>query len=196
MRRIMAMMIGTLCGIVAASAQSLRTDEGMKHWETNFLVGLNTDGSQFDFGIAYFPFQFIGVKAQIGLAGEIEELGDLISDDIYVHHHYTTRFKFNPAFALRTPRLISWKSQDAGFYLFAEPGIILSPGASGSKRAEHFNWDLKCGINLQIDCFVVTVGYGISDFFLYSGCQHNHMGVPDSHKYTTHSGFIGGAYKF
>lgn len=194
MRRIFALTILLYC-ITSASAQSLKTEDGIRHWETNFQAGLNTDGYQFDLGVSYLPLQFIGIKAQIGVASEIEEFGDWGKDELETGHHYATRFKFNPSLVLRSPRIINWKSQDAGFYLFAEPGIILSPGASGSKHAEYFNWDLKCGVNLQVDRFIVYVGYGISNFSLYSGCPHNHWGMSDKDKYITHSGFIGGAYK-
>lgn len=98
----------------------------VKHWEGSFLCGLNTDGYQFDFGIAYFPIHFVGIKANLGFTGEIEELGDWGKDELETHHHYTDRFKFTPSLVFRTPRLIHWKSQDAGFYIFAEPGIVLS----------------------------------------------------------------------
>ncbi|MCD8385318.1 MAG: hypothetical protein LUD17_00340 [Bacteroidales bacterium] len=177
-------------------AQSLKTDDGIKHWETSFIAGLNTDGYQFDFGIVYFPLQFTGIKLQLGANGEIKEFGDWGKDELETHHHYATRFKFTSSIVLRSPRLIHWNSQDAGFYLFAEPGISLSPGARGSNHADYFNWDFKVGINMQIDRFILTIGYGISDFSLYSGYPTNHWGNPDKDKYITHSGFIGGAYKF
>lgn len=178
------------------SAQTLKTDDGLLHWEGSFIAGLNTDGYQFDFGIAYYPIQYVGIKASLGVNGEIEELGDWGKDEFETHHHYAVRFKFTPSLALRTPRLIHWKSQDGGFYLFAEPGIILSPRAVGSKHAEYLNWDFKGGINLQIDRFIISVGYGVSNFSLYSGWPTNHWGSSDRDKYITHSGFIGGAYKF
>ncbi len=177
-------------------SQSILTDDGHKHWEGSFVAGLNNDGYQFDFGIAYFQMQFIGVKMQLGVASEIEEFGDWGKDELETHHHYAARFKFTSSVVLRSPQLIHWKSQDAGFYLFAEPGIVLSPGASGSKRAEYFNWDFKGGINMQIDRLIFTIGYGISNFSLYSGYPLNHWGNPVTDKYITHSGFIGGAYKF
>jgi len=49
---------------------------------------------------------------------------------------------------------------------------------------------------LQVDRFIFTIGYGISNFSLYSGFPNNHWGTPDKDNYITHSGFIGGAYKF
>lgn len=180
----------------SAFSQTLSTDDGIKHWETDFRAGLNTDGYQFDFGAIYFPLQYIGIKAQLGLNSEIEEFGDWGKDEMETGHSYTVRFKFTPALVLRTPRLINWKSQNAGFYLFAEPGLILSPGARGSKHAQYCNWDIKGGINLQVDRFIFTVGYGITNFNLYSGCPTNHWGAPERDNYITHSGFIGGAYKF
>lgn len=184
-----------LCPFSALS-QTLSTDDGIKHWETDFRAGLNTDGYQFDFGISYFPFQYLGMKFQLGVSSEIEEFGDWGKDELETQHHYAARFKFTPSLVLRTPRLLHWKSQDAGFYLFAESGLILSPGANGSKHADYLNWDFKGGINLQLDRFIVSIGYGISNFSLYSGYPTNHWGSTDNDNYITHSVFIGGAYKF
>lgn len=195
MKKILCFVIGIICQMPLFS-QSLSTDDGVKHWETDFRAGLNTDGFQVDFGIMYFPIHYIGLKLQLGTNGEIEELGDWGKDELETHHSYASRFKFTPAIVLRTPRLIHWKSQDAGIYIFAEPGIILSPGSRGSKHAEYFNWDFKIGINLQVDRFIFTIGYGVSNYSLYSGSPINHWGLPDRNNYITHSGFIGGAYKF
>lgn len=179
-----------------AFSQRLMTDDGVKHWEGSFVAGLNTDGYQFDFGIAYFPLQFIGAKMQLGVDGEIEELGDWGKDEPETNHYYATRFRFTSSLVLRTPRLINLKSHDTGFYLFAEPGVILSPGASGSRHAEYCNWDFKGGINIQADRFIFSIGYGISNFSLYSGYPSNRWGTPDNDNYITHTGFIGAAYKF
>lgn len=181
---------------LSSLSQSLKTEEGIKHWEADFRAGLNIDGYQFDLGVVYLPIQYVGIKMQLGASGEIKEVEDWGKDELYTHHSYATRFKFTSTVVLRTPRLIYWKSQDAGFYIFAEPGIVLSPGARASKRAEHFNWDFKSGINLQLDRFIVAIGYGVSNFSLYSGFPKNHWGAPTKDNYTTHSGFIGCAYKF
>lgn len=182
---------------ISAYSQTLLTDEdGIMHWEADFRAGLNTDGYQFDFGLIYFTSQYIGLKAQLGVASEIEELGDWGKDEWETGHSYTTRFKFTTSAVLRTPRLVHWKSQDAGFYLFAEPGFILSPGAKGSHRARYFNWDVKCGINLQLDRFIVSIGYGISNYCLYSGYPQSQWGTPDNDSYITHSAFVGAAFKF
>lgn len=181
---------------LSSFSQSLKTEEGIKNWETDFRAGLNTDGYQFDFGIVYFPIQYVGIKMQLGASGEIKEFEDWGKDELDTHHSYATRFRFTPTVVLRTPRLIYWKSQEAGFYLFAEPGMVLSPGARASKHAEYFNWDFKSGINLQIDRFILTIGYGVSNFSLYSGFPTNHWGTPAKDNYIIHSGFIGGAYKF
>lgn len=178
------------------SAQTLKTDDGVLHWEGIFIAGLNTDGYQFDFGVGYYPIQYIGIKTALGINSEIKELADWGKYESETHHHYVARLKFTPSLVIRTPQLIHWKSQDGGFYLFAEPGIILSPGASGSKNAEYLNWDFKGGINLQIDRFIFSIGYGISNFSLYSGWPTSHLGMPNRDNYITHSGFIGGAYKF
>lgn len=53
---------------ITTYAQTLKTDDGVMRWECSFLAGLNTDGYQIDFGIAYFPIQFVGVKAALGMS--------------------------------------------------------------------------------------------------------------------------------
>lgn len=182
---------------ISAEAQTLNLEEGECHWEGGFSAGLNNDGYEFDFRVAYFPIPYIGVKAGIGLAGEIWELEDWVDDyNDEAYYEYAARFKFNPAIVIRSPRLINWKSQDAGFYLFTEPGIVLSPGARGSRNAQHYRWDVKSGVNLQFDRFIVTIGYGISNFSLYSGAPITHWGLPENMNYITHTVFIGGAVKF
>lgn len=185
-----------LFAAVAAQPQSLKVDGDVSHWEADILAGLNTDGWQLDLGAAYFPLQYIGIKANIGTAGEIEELGDWGKEEWETGHSYATRFKFTPALVLRSPRLINMPDQYARIYLFAEPGLILSPGASGSRNAKTFRWDFKAGINLQIDRFIVFAGYGVTNFSLYSGRPIARNGYPANLNYLTHSGFIGTAYKF
>lgn len=185
-----------LTGVLCASAQSLACADGLMRWEGAMSGGLNNDGYEVDFQAAYFPLPYVGIKASLGFAGEIEELGDWGREEWETGHEYAIRFKFNPSLVVRTPRLIHWKSQDAGFFLFTEPGIVLSPGASGSRNARWFSWDVKTGINFQIDRYIVTLGYGISDFSLYSGAPVNHNGLPKNTNYITHTVFIGGAYKF
>ena len=180
----------------AVMAQTLRVDDLISRWEADFSAGLNNDGYQFGVGIAFFPVQYAGVKADIGFAGEIEEIADWCMDEWDWNNRYTVRFKFGASAVLRTPCLARWKSQDAGFYLFAEPGIILSPGAAGRKGAQVFNRSLKAGINLQLDRVIVFAGYGISDFNLYSGTPDNRQAMQSHDTYITHSVFIGTAYKF
>lgn len=172
------------------------TDDGICHWETGAIAGLNNDGYEWQFQGAYFPIPYIGAKIGLGMAGEIHWMEDWGEDEWDTGHHYAARFKFNAAVAVRSPRIINWKSQGAGFYLFTEPGIVLSPGASGSRNPRYCCWDLKSGINLQIDHLILTLGYGISDFSLYSGYPTNMQGLPDDDNYITHTAFIACSYKF
>lgn len=179
-----------------SNAQVIKIGREVMHWEGGFNAGLNNDGYEMSFCGFYFPVQYIGLKAGLGFAGEIEEVADWGKEEWETGHTYAVRFKFNPAFVLRSPRLIQWKSQDAGFYIFTEPGFVLSPGAIGSKHAEYLRWDFKSGINMQIDRYIFTLGYGISNFSLYSGSPYNHLGLPDKMDYITHTVFIGGSCKF
>lgn len=177
-------------------AQTIDFEDGRSHWEADFIIGLNNDGYEFGLGAAYFPMACIGLKANVGFAGEIESIENWYAEEWEKDYDYTVRFKFTPALVLRTPRIYHWKSVDGGFHLFAEPGLTLSPGASGSRGARWLTYDFKGGVNLQVDRFIVSIGYGFSGFSLYSGFPESHWGTPDNDNYTTHFGFIGAAYKF
>lgn len=200
-------LFAAVWAVLAAAAQSLLCNDGTFHWESGISAALNNDGYELALRGYYFPIPYIGMKVELGFAGEIEEISDWdISwgdgwgdswNDWGDESDYAIRFKFNPAIALRTPRLIHWKGQDAGFYLFTEPGIVLSPGASGSRNAQWFRWDVKSGINMQIDRYIFTLGYGISDFSLYSGRPVSHHGYRESKTdYISHTVFVAFGCKF
>lgn len=187
---------------IIANAQSIKIDGETYHWEYTLTGGLNTDGWQWDTGFTYFPIETIGLKASIGLAGEIGEYhGGEYWDDYYddydsYYDNYAWRFKFIPAIVLRTPALFRWKNTETTFHIFAEPGLILSPGASGSKGAKTFRYDFRGGINIQSSRLVISVGYEFSNFSLYSGHPYSDQHDSDIDNYRTHSGFIGLSYKF
>lgn len=188
-------LVSFLC-VTEMSAQSLKIDNEILRWEAGASAGLNNDGYQIDLSAAWFPLQYVGARMTLGFAGEIEEIGDWGNDDWDSVDDYAIRIKLVPALVLRSPRLVNWKSQSGGFYLFAEPGFVLAPGAAGSRNARIFNVDLKTGVNLQLERVVLSLGYGITDFSLYSGRPINHHGLPDRDNYITHSVFIAAAYKF
>lgn len=185
----------------SVNAQTLVCDDKALHWESGLSAGLDNDGYEFGVHAAYYPVQYFGLRASLGFAGEIERVEDWGEDpwgDDYrdYGHRYAARFKFCPALVLRTPRIVRWKSQEAGFYLFAEPGMVLSPGSSGSRGARWCCWDVKAGVNFQLSQYVFTLGYGVSDFSLYSGRPYNMQGLPDNDNYITHTVYIGCAFKF
>lgn len=174
-------------------AQRLTFEQSVHRWEADFRAGFNSTGYQMDFGVAWFPIEYAGVRASIGMTGEIGDLVQTIfspDDDYYIddYNDYAARFRFTPAIVLRTPRIINWSSQDAGLYLFAEPGLILSPGAAGSYRPSWCDWDVRAGINAQWDNTILTLGYEITSYNLYSGIAR--------HTPLTHAGYIGVGYKF
>lgn len=199
MKLLIVFLVLTTLVYFSSSSQTIEVDGDVMHWEAGFNTGLNNDGYEFDFRGLYFPVQYFGLKIGLGFAGEMQSLADLLDDEWQTWETYNdnvVRFKFNPAIVLRTPRLVYWRQQDGGFYFFAEPGIVLSPGASDRQNAEVFRWDLKTGINFQIDRYIFTLGYGISNFSLYSGHSINYYGSYSDNEYITHSIYIGGAIKF
>lgn len=196
--RFKLLFIFAVCAL-QAGAQTIHVDDGTAHWEIGMGAGLNNDGYQVDFSGAVFPISNFGLKATIGFAGEIGSLEYWYDDywDSYYNYYdnYTVRFKFTPAIVLRSPCIATWKKQDAGFYLFAEPGITLSPGASGSRDARTFHWDCKVGLNLQVDRIIATLGYDVSNFSLYSGRPYSEYSQPDRDNYVTHCVYLAIAVK-
>lgn len=189
--------------VFAIQGQAIDLEDGPASWEAGLNLGLNKDGYHGEMHLTYFKSQYLGLKVGLGFAGEIWELEDWLGDDVsdygYVYdrdYDYAIRFIFNPAIVLRSPRIINWRQQEAGIYLFAEPGLIMSPGASGSRNAKWLRWDAKGGVNLQIDCFIFTLGYNLTNFSLYSGSPQNHWGNPDITEYLTHTIYVGGSIKF
>lgn len=147
-RFISCMVLAPLFCAGSVNAQTLVCDDSALHWESGLSAGLDNDGYEIGVHAAYFPVQYLGLRASLGFAGEIESVEDWGQDswgDDYrdYRHRYAVRFKFSPALVLRSPRIVQLKSQEAGFYLFAEPGMVLSPGASGSRGARCFCWDVK-----------------------------------------------------
>lgn len=187
---IIAMLFG---GHYDAKAQSIKVEDKTYHWEGGVTAGLNSDGFELDFNIAYFVNRFVGLKAGIGMAGEIASIGD--DPDEYTKN-YDSRFKLIMSLPLRTPKIIDWKSQGVELYLFAEPGFSLSPGDHKSEGAKVFNWNLRSGINMQIDRWIFSLGYGISNFNLYSGIKPINSVSKIDKDCITHTVFIGCAYKF
>ena len=181
------------CFCIIAPSQTLEVeDDIVSHWEADVIVGLNSNGWQSEVGCAYFPVQYVGIKANIGFAGEIKEFSDWGLDDEDTGHSYATRFKFTPSVVLRTPSIATFNN-GAALYLFTEGGLVISPGASDSDNAKTCCWDAKCGINYQKGRLVLFGGYGITNFNLYSGFPEY---LHEHNDRLTHSGFIGTAYKF
>ena len=189
-------------GIFSGYCQSLTIDGEMKRWEGGADFGLDNDGFELDLRGLWFLNQYFGLKLGLGCAGELWTLEDWNRtqewppSDYTFDHTYALRLRFNPALALRSPALVELKNWDATLHLFAEPGVIVSPGSSGSSGARVFCWAGKAGINMQIGRYVATLGYGISDFSLYSGSPDSYQGQPVKKDYITHTVFVGFAVKF
>lgn len=176
--------------------QTLSHDDGVSRWEVGLAAGLNNDGYELDARVYCFPIAYTGIKFGLGVAGEIKQIGDWGEDDWDTGHYYASRIRLVTALAFRSPCLINMKSQEGGIYLFSEPGVVISPGAGGSRNARWLSWDVKSGINLQIYRYVFTLGYGISNFTLYSGRPDSMNGLPDNCDYLTHTVFVACAWQF
>lgn len=162
-------------------------------------IGLNTDGYEWTIGAAWFPIPYLGLKVSIGIDSEIKELSSWGFDDEYHYDYdndYCARFLFAPAAELRTPSLIYFHSQGFGIQLFASPGVIMSPRASGARSGEWLYWSMRGGLMTLLDerC-TLQLGYGYSNFNLYAGAPVSHWGYDEGH-HNTHSVFVIFGYKF
>ena len=101
MKRYIGYIIITMLfwGHYDAKAQSIKVEDKTYHWEGGVTAGLNSDGFELDFNIAYFGNRFVGLKAGIGMAGEIASIGD--DPDEYTKN-YDSRFKLIMSLPLRT----------------------------------------------------------------------------------------------
>ena len=204
MKKIIALLL-LIPAFAGLSGQSLKVDDKSYRWEGSLYAGLNTDGYEVDGGVSFFINRFVGVRCGVGVAGEIGSLSNLSIvfdyddpilpgndyDYYYNDHSSLTRMRFTPALVLRSPCLYEWREQDVQIYLFGEPGLVFSTPEHDSHGARWFNLMLRAGLNMQVDRWVFTIGYGITDYSLTSGLkqfkQPNHI---------THTGFIGAGYKF
>lgn len=198
MKRIFLLITVLIPFLMNGQTYGLNSDESHweSHWELNYDFALNTDGLETGLGIAYFPSDYFGLKGTISIATEIEQISNWIDDEYLDYYNYATRFKFIPSAVIRTPRLIEYSNGDGGMYLFAQPGIVLSPGASGSQDAKFCNWDFKCGLNFRFNDFMFSIAYGISNFSLYSGNPNSAIDIQGDTEHTTHTCQLSAAYCF
>ena len=69
-------LFAAVWAVLAAAAQSLLCDDGTFHWESGISAALNNDGYELALRGYYFPIPYIGMKVELGFAGEIEEISD------------------------------------------------------------------------------------------------------------------------
>ncbi len=188
------LLIITLLGALSASAQSIVVDGNLLRGEFNFNAGLNTDGYQLEMGIGYFPSDCFGLRFTFGTNGEVKAFDDC---DCWSNpDDYAIRVRFTPALVFRTPRIVPFREPDSGLSLFAEPGLTLSPGASGSKDARTVCWDVKAGFNFQFGIGFFVLGYECTNFSLYSGRPYSRYDQPVDTDRLTHSVYAGIGIKF
>lgn len=194
----MAAVLMCLSSLHESEAHAQIQDEYYR-FEGLVSIGLNTDGSEWSMGVAWFPIPYLGLKAAIGLDSEIREMGSWVWGDDYEepdYDDYCSRLQFITSFELRSPSLIRFRSQGFGIQLFASPGMIMSPRASGSSSGEWLYWSLRGGLMTVLNerC-TLQAGYGCSSFNLYAGSPVSHYGYDTGH-HNTHSFFVSFGYKF
>lgn len=170
-------------------------------WRAGFGVGVNNDGYEIGINLSYNIVPSFAVRMDIGAIGEFTEVEDweIFDDDNQSwsrESDYASRFVFTPSVEMRSPALLKWRNDANGLRLFANPGISLSPGASGSVHPDWLYWQLRGGVQLNFSDFVLQMGYGYSNFDLYSGNPVSHNNKSEDRKKRTHTGFINLAFCF
>ncbi len=179
---------------VLSAVLCMRAQEDVRHWMGGLTFGVNNDGWEWGLDFTWYPVESFGVKASIGMAGERMEFDDWEYEDWT--DKYAWRFKFSPSIELRSPALILWNSEQNSLHLFANPGLVLSPGATGSRDAKWLCYQLRGGIEFIFsENIVLQLGYSYSNFSLYSGYPYSYYGYDDP-DHPTHTGFVTIAYRF
>lgn len=184
-----------------ANAQESQED---CHYGLGLGMDFSKDAYEFDLNFTWYPVQTFGLRASLGFAGEYRDLYrhwlESWEDEYYYYDRdYTWRFKFSPSIELRSPALVKFNS-DSNLRLFANPGITLSPGAPGSTDAKWFTWQVRGGLEINVNIVSIQLGYRCTNFYLYSGNPYSETDYevdrdlfPDRY---THSGFISTVFHF
>lgn len=157
------------------------------HWRGYMQTGLNTDGWEAHFGVAWMSTPYTGVAASIGFAGEVRPFYAWGADyyDTHDPDEYCTRFVFKPSVILRTPTLFRIPSIGGDFRLVFMPGLTIAPPAIGSHNSDWAYWRAEGGLLMNFDRFGLSLTYSYSSFKLFDG---NPQGFTDYNpKYKTHS---------
>ncbi len=189
MRRILLILFA-IVGVLYGTPQD--SDRGPMMAGLTF--GLNNDGWEWSFDFSWYPVPSLGLKASVGLAAEIADSEPL--EDFEWLDRYAWRFKFTPSLELRSPALVRWNGGSNSLSLFANPGAVLSPGARGSRDPKWLCYQLRAGVEMVFhENVVLQMGYGYSNFCLYSGCPYSYYDYDDT-DHPTHTGFATIAYRF
>ncbi|MDE6279119.1 MAG: hypothetical protein K2M05_04020 [Paramuribaculum sp.] len=144
-----------------------------------------------------------GTRPVYGRATDCSKLHDIISltgtrRSGNWKKDFSRMLKFNliSTLVFRSPRLTDFDLRNCGVHLFTEPGIILSTPQFRFLRPKVFNWELKCGFNLQFNKILLFFGYELSNYDLYAGMKQNRFRHAINDSRLSHSIFIGTALKF
>lgn len=157
------------------------------HWRGYMQAGLNTDGWEAHFGIAWMSTPYTGVAASIGFAGEVRPFytWDDYYYDTYDPDEYCTRLVFKPSVILRSPTLFRIPSIGGDFSMFIMPGLTLAPPAAGSRNSAWAYWRAEGGLLMNFDRYGISLTYSYSNFKLFDGNPKDFSDYkPD---YKTHS---------
>lgn len=166
-RYVVALMLFMLAADVCYAQDEIRP----YHWRGFMQAGLNTDGLEAHFGVAWMSTPYTGVAASIGFDGETRPLEAWDSDYYETHDpdEYCTRLVFKPSAILRTPTLFRIPSIGGDFSLVLMPGLTLAPPAAGSRNSAWAYWRAEGGLLMNFDRYGLSLTYSYSSYMLYDG---------------------------
>lgn len=149
--------------------------------------------------VTYYFCKFLGATLGLNVTNQYNQVGysgSVIGNselywEIEDGDANVAKFLIRPAISLRTPVLWLNKDHDTGLTIGIEPGLFVALPSNdeitvnyrdkahgsiiiGSKRLSNTKgdwlfWNLRGIISLNVDRFIISTGYSISNFDIYSG---------------------------
>lgn len=149
--------------------------------------------------VTYYFYRYIGATFGLNVTSQYNQVGysgsvsgnNRIFWTIEDNEANVAKFLLRPAVSLRTPMIWLDKDHDNGLTIQIEPGLsialpvndqvavnyrdkehnstIMDSKRFSNTKGEWLFWNIRGSISLNVDRFVISTGYSISNFDVYSG---------------------------
>lgn len=149
--------------------------------------------------VTYYFYRYIGATFGLNVTSQYNQVGysgsvsgnNRIFWTIEDNEANVAKFLLRPAVSLRTPMIWLNKDHDNGLTIQIEPGLsialpvndqlavnyrdkehnstIMDSKRFSNTKGEWLFWNIRGSISLNVDRFVISTGYSISNFDVYSG---------------------------